>query len=141
MRDLTTMSAALEFIEQQLCEPMNSADLAYACFLSYSGLQKLFGYAFGCSVSEYITKRRLSRASNELLSSSKSITNIAFDYQYKSPEAFTRAFRRFWGITPSEFRKTRRFSELQPKLKLRMIMEVSSCQLENLLMSANCMMN
>jgi len=112
------MSAALEIVEQRLCEPMNAADLAKACFLSYSGLQKLFGYAFGCSVSEYITKRRLSRASNELISSNKSITDIALDYQYESPEAFTRAFRRFWGITPSEFRKTRRFSELQPKFKI-----------------------
>jgi len=112
------MSAALEIVEQQLCEPMNAADLAKACFLSYSGLQKLFGYAFGCSVSEYITKRRLSRASSELISSRKSITDIALDYQYESPEAFTRAFRRFWGITPSEFRRTRRFFELQPKFKI-----------------------
>ena len=118
MRDLTVMSAALEIVEQRLCEPMNAADLAKACFLSYSGLQKLFGYAFGCSVSAYITKRRLSRASKELLASGKSVTDIALDYQYESPEAFSRAFRRFWGITPSEFRKTRRFSELQPKFKL-----------------------
>jgi len=115
MRDLTVIAAALEIVEEKLCEPMNAADLAKACFYSYSGLQKLFGYAFGCSVSEYITKRRLSRASSELLVSEKSITDVALDYQYESPEAFSRAFRRFWGITPSEFRKTRRFSELQPK--------------------------
>ena len=118
MRDISILSAALEIVEQRLCEPMNAADLAKACFLSYSGLQKLFGYAFGCSVSEYITKRRLSRASSELISSSRSITDISFEYQYDSPEAFTRAFRRFWGITPSEFRKTRRFTELQPKLRI-----------------------
>ena len=118
MRDLTVIAASLEIVEQRLCEPMNAADLAAACFLSYSGLQKLFGYALGCSVGEYITKRRLSRASDELLSSRKSITEIALDYQYESPEAFSRAFRRFWGITPREFRKTRRFSELQPKFKL-----------------------
>ena len=118
MRDLTTIAAALEIIEQRLCEPMDAADLAKACFLSYSGLQKLFRYALGCSVSKYIVKRRLSRASNALLSSGRSITAIALDYQYESPEAFSRAFRRFWGITPSEFRKTRRFSELQPKFKI-----------------------
>lgn len=115
MRDLTVVSAALEIIEQRLCEPMNAADLAKACFLSYSGLQKLFGYAFRCSVSQYITRRRLSRASTDLLASGKSITDIALEYQYDSPEAFSRAFRRCWGITPSEFRKTRRFSELHPK--------------------------
>jgi len=118
LRNITVLTAALEIVEQRLCEPMNAADLAKACFVSYSGLQKLFSYALGCPVSEYITKRRLSRASNELLISEKSITDIALDYQYNSPEAFSRAFRRFWGISPSKFRKTRRFSELHPKFKL-----------------------
>ena len=118
MRDLTAITAALEIVEERLCEPMNAADLAKACFLSYLGLQKLFGYAFGCSVSEYITKRRLSRASADLLMSKKKIIDVALDYQYESPEAFSRAFRRFWGVSPGEFRKTRRFSELQPKFMI-----------------------
>lgn len=118
MRNITVLTAALEIVEGRLCEPLNAADLARACFVSYSGLQKLFAYALRCSVSEYITKRRLSRASAELLLSDKSVTDIAFDYQYNSSEAFSRAFRRFWGTTPSEFRKTRRFAELYPKFKL-----------------------
>ena len=118
LRDFSVLSAALEIVEQRLCEPMSAADLAKACYSSYSGLQKLFKYAFSCSISEYITKRRLSRASSELISSDDSIIDIALSHQYDSPEAFSRAFRRFWGISPSEFRKTRRFSELQPKFKL-----------------------
>ena len=118
MRNIATLTAALEIVEQRLCEPMNAADLADACFLSYSGLQKLFARALNCSVSEYITKRRLSRASYALISSDKSITDIALDYQYGSPEAFSRAFKRFWNVSPIMFRKTRRFAELYPKFKL-----------------------
>jgi len=118
LRNITVLTTALEVIEQRLCEPMNVADLAKACFVSYSGLQKLFSYALGCSVSDYFTKRRLSRASKELLTGGKSVTDIALEYQYNSPEAFSRAFRRFWGISPSEFRKTRRFAELHPKFKI-----------------------
>ena len=118
LRNITVLTAALEIVEQRLCEPMNASDLAKACFVSYSGLQKLFAYALCCPVSEYITKRRLSRASGELLLNGKSITDIALDYQYNSPEAFSRAFRRFWGISPTEFRKTRRFADLHPKFKI-----------------------
>ena len=118
LRNIDVLTAALEIVEQRLCEPMNAAALAKSCHMSYSGLQKLFGYALGCSVSEYITKRRLSRASRELLTDAKSITDIALDYQYGSPEAFSRAFKRFWGISPSEFRKTRRFADLHPKFRL-----------------------
>ena len=54
LRNIAVLAAALEIVEQRLCEPMNAADLAGACFMSYSGLQKLFGYTFGCPVSEYI---------------------------------------------------------------------------------------
>ena len=116
MRDFAVLAAALEMVERRLCEPMNAVDLAKACYSSCSGLQKMFAQALRCSVSEYITKRRLSRASSELLATGKSVTEIALEYQYGSPEAFSRAFRRFWGIPPSVFRRTRRFSELQPKL-------------------------
>lgn len=117
MRNIYILSAALEAVEDMLLTPLAVDDLAQTVYCSASGLQKLFRYAFRCSVSEYITKRRLTLASRELLSSTKSITEIAFDYQYASPEVFTRAFKRFWGVTPSEFRKTRRFFELFPKFE------------------------
>ena len=117
VRNIAVLAAALEMVELRLCEPMNAGDLAAACFVSYSGLQKLFGYAFGCSVSEYIMKRRLSRASRALLLGGR-VVDVALDYQYVSAEAFSRAFRRFWGVSPSEFRRTRRFTELHPKFEL-----------------------
>lgn len=117
MRNIYILSAALEAVEEKLCEPLSVEDLATAVYCSASGLQKLFRYAFHCPVGEYIGKRRLSQASRELLSGEKSVTEIALDYQYGSPEVFTRAFRRLWGITPSEFRKTHRFYELFPRFK------------------------
>lgn len=123
MRNASVLIAALEIVEERLTEPMTAEELAKACYSSCSGLQKLFRYAFRCSVSDYVTKRRLSRASRELVTTGKSIMEIALDYQYGSPEAFSRAFKRFWGISPNEFRKTRRFTELAPK---RMIVEATN---------------
>ena len=117
MRNIYVLSAALEAVEEMLCEALSVEELAQAVYCSASGLQKLFRYAFHCSVAEYITKRRLSLASRELLEGAKTITEIAFQYQYASPEVFTRAFKRFWGVSPSEFRKTHRFPELFPKFE------------------------
>lgn len=118
MRNLRVLAAVLDAIEERLCEPIRLDDLAAACYCSASGLQKLFRYVFHSSVSEYTAKRRLSRASAELVSTDKSVTEIALDYQYGSPEAFSRAFKRFWGIPPSVFRRERRFTNLFPKFKL-----------------------
>jgi AraC family transcriptional regulator len=120
LRNMAVLAAALEIVEQRLREPMTAEDLAKACYSSCSGLQKLFQFAFCCPVREYITKRRLTCASRQLVQSPASIMDIALEYQYGSPEAFSRAFKRFWGITPSEFRKTRRFTQLHPRLRLDM---------------------
>ncbi len=39
----------------------------------------------------------------------------ALDFGYTTPEGFSRAFRRVWGISPAQFRATRRFSGLHPR--------------------------
>jgi len=117
LRNIYILAMALETVEDSIHKPLSVDDLAQSVYCSSSGLQKLFRYAFSCSVADYISKRRLSVASKELLQGTKSITDIAFDYQYASPEVFSRAFKKFWGVNPTEFRKTRRFSELFPKFE------------------------
>lgn len=117
MRDFSVLVTALEAVEKNLCERFTVEDLAKECHVSVSCLQKLFNYVFGCSVGEYLLKRRLSAATRELVNTKKSITDIALTYRYASPEAFSRAFKNFWGILPSTFRKVHRFSELFPKLE------------------------
>lgn len=118
MRNLFVLAKALEVVEARLFDEFTVEDLAQECYISVSGLQKLFDYAFHCSVGEYMAKRRLSTAAHDLVNTKKSITEIAFAYKYKSPEVFSRAFKRFWGVKPSTFRKESRFSELFPKLEL-----------------------
>ncbi len=115
MRNLSVLVTALELIEKNLSERLCVEDLAKECYVSVSSLQKLFNYVFGFSVGEYMLKRRLSAATRELVNTKKSVTNIALTYRYTSPEAFSRAFKNFWGVSPSTFRKEYRFSELFPK--------------------------
>lgn len=107
--------SVLEYIEMNLCNEITQNECADAVHYSLSGLQKMFRYVFNIGIGEYITKRRVSVASREILEG-YSITDIAYKYGYGSPEAFTRAFRRVWGINPSEFRRTCRFSEIYPKI-------------------------
>lgn len=118
MRNLYVLATALLLVEQNICEPIKVEDLSEMCYISVSGLQKLFKYAFNCSVGEYISKRRLSMAAYELLNTDETITEISFKYRYTSPEVFSRAFKRFWGTLPKQFRKERCFSELFPKFKV-----------------------
>lgn len=108
MKRFYVLEDALQFIEENLENDFTQNDVADACYLSLSGLQKLFRFALHFSVGEYIAKRRMTCAAKALCETDASVTEIAFRYGYHSPEVFARAFTRVWHVKPSEFRKTRR---------------------------------
>lgn len=109
---------ALEYIEEHIADEMMIQDIADSCFVSLSGLQKTFKYVFHLSINEYILRRKFTCAARDLLTTGDTILEIALKYGYSSPESFTRGFRKVWGITPSEYRKTRHFSGHTPKLRV-----------------------
>lgn len=116
MTNFEKLSATLEFIEENLTEDITAEHCAKECGYSLSSIQKMFRQTFNIGVSDYISRRKLTSAAKELICGDDTILEIALKYGYNSHEVFTRAFMRLWGITPSEFRKKRRFSEIFPKL-------------------------
>lgn len=67
--------------------------------------QRIFSYVCGISMSEYIRKRRLSRAGYDILQSKSSVIAIAVKYGYDSHSAFTRAFKEQFGVPPTGLSK------------------------------------
>lgn len=119
MKNLEMMMAALEYIESHIENVIEVEDVAEYCYCSRSALQKTFRYVFHCSVKEYIIRRRLSCAAKAIVAGdNKNILEVAIRFGYGSAEAFSRAFKKFWGVAPSEFKKTRRFSQHTPKLAM-----------------------
>lgn len=113
---LNTLTAALEYIERNMTSEFSQENCArYAC-CSLSGLQKLFRSVFRKSVGDYVTRRRLTAAARELQQTDRTALDIAVEYGWGSAEAFTRAFSRVWGVTPSEYRRSWRFCGLCPRL-------------------------
>ena len=107
---------ALDYVENHIIGTISVKEIADSCYISISGLQKMFKYVFHLSVKEYIMRRRFSLAARELIETDISILDIALKYGYQNAESFTRGFEKVWGITPSAFRKTRRFTDHTPKL-------------------------
>ena len=64
--------------------------------------QRIFIFVSGISISDYVRKRRLTLAGNEFKNSGSSVLDVALKYGFKTHSAFTRAFKEFHGITPSE---------------------------------------
>jgi len=95
--------------------------IADYCFVSLSSLQKLFRYALLLSIKEYIIKRRISLAAADILNTRLSITEIAYKYQFNSPETFCRAFKKVWNVSPSAYGKEWKFSAIFPKINYQYV--------------------
>lgn len=95
---------AIDYIEQNITEPLAYERIAQEMNISGFYFQRIFSILCGYTVGEYIRSRRLTLAGNDLLTTDEKIIDIALKYGYDTPEGFTRAFTRFHGVTPSAVR-------------------------------------
>ena len=63
--------------------------------------------SLGESIGSYIKKRRLANAAQRLLYTDDKIITIAFDNNFESAEAFSRAFKTVYKVNPSTYRRNR----------------------------------
>ena len=80
-------------------------ELAAEHGISVSYLQKSFKQVYGMPIYQYLKTYRLERAAAALRNSKRSVTRIALDAGYTNPAKFSEAFRRQFGLPPSEYRK------------------------------------
>jgi len=116
MKNFYVLTDALKYIEDNICEEIDSQNVADSCNVSLSSLQKLFRLALHRSVKDYIIKRKICLAARDVLESDMKIIDIAYKYQFGSPEHFVRTFKKVWNETPTDYKKHWKFSGIYPKL-------------------------
>jgi len=95
---------AVWYIESNFVREIDLDEIASAAGVSRFHLTRAFGQSFGRSAIRYMRGRRLSEAAKTLANGAPDILSVALDAGYASHEAFTRAFREQFGITPEQFR-------------------------------------
>lgn len=125
MENIQILVEALEYIDNNLTESINTEEIANHLYCSKSTIEKLFKYINNMTIRDYIIRRRMSKAAIELTAHpERTVLDIGIHYGYGSNEAFTRAFYSVWQVSPSEFRKNPSNYELFPGYKLdRELME------------------
>lgn len=93
-----------EYIREHACEYMTIETLAGISGLSISRFKAKFRHQMGMPPGEYIQRERVSRA-KQMLKDGRSITYIAHELDYSSSQHFSNYFKKFVGISPSEYRK------------------------------------
>lgn len=97
----------LRLIDERLAETGGAptlTELATLCNISVRQLTRGFKVSRGCSIGDYIERRRI-EAAKRMLVAGESVKAIAFAMGFASPSSFTFAFRRAVGISPRQFRQ------------------------------------
>ncbi|RSK29299.1 AraC family transcriptional regulator [Bacillus sp. HMF5848] len=98
------MMASIDYLEKHLEDRLDIEQAAKEAYMSKFHYQRMFHMLTGITVAEYVRKRKLTLAAQELIVSKTKIIDLALKYGYETPESFSKAFRKLHGVSPSEAR-------------------------------------
>lgn len=129
MEAIKNIQRAVDYIEENITDDLDSETIANQAFMSVSHFQRVFTALCGITTGEYIRNRRLTLAGNDVISTNLKIIDIAYKYGYATPESFSRAFLRFHNVSP---RTARNRGEINvfTKLRIESVLE-RWCVMEN----------
>ncbi|MBE0357001.1 AraC family transcriptional regulator [Pseudoalteromonas phenolica] len=96
---------SIDYIEQHLDRKISVHEIAAASHYSTYHYSRIFKALVGDTPKEYLRKRRLTLAAKRLLTEDVGILELALECQFDSQEAFTRAFKALFDMTPAQYRK------------------------------------
>jgi AraC family transcriptional regulator len=97
---------ALELFETKFDRPIGLGDVADAVRMSKSQFSRAFSRSVGEPPARYLRRYRVKRAHEMLLSTSKSLSEIALNCGFADQSHFTRTFSRMVGVSPAAWRRT-----------------------------------
>jgi AraC-like DNA-binding protein len=100
--DLKKVEEARAILDLKFCDPPTLRDISRQIGLNEFKLKRGFKEYFGTTIYKYITRLRMELARNLLLEGSKSIGQISVEVGYRHQTHLTDAFKRYFGILPSE---------------------------------------
>lgn len=116
-----SLNEVIEEIEKNLTEKIDYKKLAKIVGTSDYTLQRIFCFLTDMTLTEYIRKRRLSKAAEELQRGNEKIIDVALKYQYDSPISFARAFKKMHEVSPSEVKNSKISLKAFPKIEFKQV--------------------
>lgn len=113
------LNEMINYIEEHLTEKIDYKKLAKILGTSSYTMQRIFAFLTGITLTEYIRKRRLSNAAEELISTDIKIVDLSLKYQYDSPVSFSNSFKKMHGISPQNLRKSSMPIKTFPKIEFK----------------------
>ena len=103
--DKVNAAEIISYIDDNYKEKITLDELAFIFRTNRSTLCKVFKATTGKTISEYVNDKKLLKAKDKILSTDKTLTEIAEELNFESIHYFTRFFKKHVGVSPKEYRK------------------------------------
>lgn len=101
----SVVDRAKQYILANFLGELSLEEMAKEVGISPYYLSKLFKEAEGVNYIDYVTKLRIDYAKEKLTGSDKSVKEVCYDSGYSDPNYFSRIFKKWVGLTPTEYRE------------------------------------
>ncbi|GAA4322917.1 hypothetical protein GCM10023149_23530 [Mucilaginibacter gynuensis] len=100
--DIAKLEMARDILENNFINPPMQRELALSVSINESKLRKGFKEYFGCTIYDYVTRLRMEMAKQLLIEDRRTIFDVAEMTGFKHQTNFSIAFKKYFGISPSE---------------------------------------
>lgn len=102
---LKRINFVLDFIEMNLSENLSLERLSKKAHYSSYHFHRVFSTVVGERVSEFVNRKRVERIASVLLVEQNiPLRNLAYKYGFNNDNSFSRAFKKYYGISPTRFK-------------------------------------
>ncbi|WP_299247727.1 AraC family transcriptional regulator [uncultured Aquimarina sp.] len=103
---ISRINLALRYIDEHLDGDLSLETVANIALYSPFHFHRIFKAVIGEPLNAYVNRRRIEKMASVLMHKKEvNITELSLQYGFNSNSSFTRAFKKFYGVSPTEFRK------------------------------------
>lgn len=99
------INRVFEFIDENLESDLSLSTVSGIAFFSPFHFHRVFKFVTGETLNEYVTRRRIEKSASDLLHKNATATEIAHNYGFSDNSSYSRAFKKYFGVSPTEFKK------------------------------------
>ncbi len=97
------LAPAVYFVQKSFRHKIRNADIAEHCGMSPFHFSRAFAETFSLTFQDFVLRYRIFEACKELQHPNVPVGNVAYSVGFNDPSYFARVFRRFIGVSPSEY--------------------------------------
>ena len=98
------INRVFEFIDQNLESDLSLNAVSEIAFFSPFHFHRVFKFVTEETLNEYVKRKRIEKSASDLLHKNITATEIAHKYGFSDNSSYSRAFKKYFGVSPTEFK-------------------------------------